>query len=148
MKLIAMFFLVVATYSSSVLAESKTEIPQYTHPDAKTFCESLGKRLPSARELAQYAIERGAAGILEPKQYKNQDGYMPINKLVTNYTTELDFYYNPDGYVPTENDVKKAWLWSASYGPHNIDFVYVFNLKSGEFDFDARIMKNGARCIE
>lgn len=52
------------------------------------------------------------------------------------------------GFVSVESGIQMPWLWSASYGPHNIDFVYVFNLKTGEFDFDARIMKNGTRCIE
>ncbi len=125
-----------------------SDIPQYTHPDAKSFCESLGKKLPSSREMAKFAMDHGAVGILEPSQYRNQSGYMAINRTTANYHAELDFYFNGDGYVSPEPDSQAPWLWTSSYGPHNIDFVYVFNLRTGEFDFDARIMKNGARCIE
>ena len=125
-----------------------TENPQYTHPAAKSYCESLNKRLASSREMAKFALDHGALGILEPSQYKNQPGYMAINKTIANYNAELDFYFNPEGYVSAEPDIRSPWLWTSSYGPHNIDFAYVFNLKTGEFDFDARIQKNGVRCVE
>ncbi len=129
-------------------AEVATENPQYNHPDAKSFCESLNKRLPTSREIARFAMDHGAQGILEPADYKNQPGYKKINRTIANYNAELDFYFNDSGYISPEADIKSPWIWTSSYGPHNIDFVYVFNLRTGSFDFDARIQRNGARCIE
>ena len=121
--------------------------PQHTHPNAVSFCESLGKRLATSREMAQFAIDHGAKGILEPAQYSGQAGYQEIRRTIANYNAETDFYFNFKGYVSPEPNTNPAWLWTSSYGPHNIDFAYVFNLKTGKFDFDARIMPNGVRCI-
>ncbi len=123
-------------------------IPQMIQLDAKSFCASLDKKIPDARFMAAYAMAHGAKGLLEPQDYKNQSGYMKINKLGShNYDTVIDFYYNPAGFVPSEADLNSYWLWTSSHGPHNIDFAYVFNLKTGKFDFDARMQKNGVRCI-
>ncbi len=123
-------------------------IPQMIQLDGKAFCASLDKKMPDARYMAAYAMAHGAKGILEPKDYTNQSGYMKINKLGSHdYNTVIDFYYNPSGFVPSETDLNSYWLWTTSHGPHNIDFAYVFNLKTGQFDFDARIQKNGVRCV-
>lgn len=127
-------------------AIQNSSIPQYTHPAAKSFCESLGKRLPTSREMAQFGMDHGARGLLEPADYKGQDGYSEIRRTTADYHAELDFYYSSEGYVSPEREETKPWLWTSSYGPHNIDFAYVFNLETGAFDFDARIMLNGVRC--
>lgn len=134
-------------HSKSLLAIETTSDPQHTHPNAVSFCESLGKRLSTSREIAQFAIDHGAAGILEPNQYNGQSGYKEIRRTISNYNAETDFYFNSKGYVSPEPNVNSAWFWTSSYGPHNIDFAYVFNLKTGNFDFDARIMPNGVRCV-
>ncbi len=140
-------FLVLAFLPVLGFAAQTLSIPQYTHPNAKSFCESLGKRLPTSREMAKFATEHGARGLLEPADYKGQDGYQEIRRTTASYNAELDFYYSAEGYISPEREETKPWLWTSSYGPHNIDFAYVFNLETGEFDFDARIMLNGVRCF-
>ena len=139
-------FLVVALLPGFGFAAQISSIPQYTHINAVSFCESLGQRLPNSREMANFGMEHGARGLLEPADYKGQDGYREIRRTTADYHAELDFYYSSEGYVSHEPKETKPWLWTSSYGPHNIDFAYVFNLETGAFDFDARIMLNGARC--
>ena len=122
--------------------------PQYNHVGATTFCASLGKRMATSREMAKFGMDHGAKGLLEAKDYHGQEGYQEIRRTTANYHAELDFYYSAEGYKTPEPEQTKPWLWTSSYGPHNIDFAYVFNLETGEFDFDARISLNGVRCVE
>ena len=147
MKTYLLLICLLVINTKNLLATEITSIPQHTHPDAVSFCESLGKRMSTSREMALFAIDHGAAGILEPDQYNGQNGYKEIRRTISNYNAETDFYFNSKGYVSPEPNVDSAWFWTSSYGPHNIDFAYVFNLKTGNFDFDARIMPNGVRCV-
>lgn len=148
MKNYLLFISFLFISSESLLALEITSDPQHTHPNAVSFCESLGKRLSTSREMAQFAIDHGAVGILEPAQYNGQNGYKEIRRTISDYNAETDFYFNASGYVSPEPNITAPWLWTSSYGPHNIDFAYVFNLKTGRFDFDARIMPNGVRCVQ
>ncbi len=147
MKNYLLLMLSVFLTATNLYALETNSDPQYTHVNAVSFCESLGKRLATSREMAQFAIDHGATGILEPNKYNGQSGYQEIRRTTANYNAETDFYYNSKGYVSPEPDTNPPWLWTSSYGPHNIDFAYVFNLKTGKFDFDARVMPNGVRCI-
>ncbi len=146
--LLSTIFLLLFTMNTHADISIQDSIPQMIQLDAKSFCATLNKKIPDARYMAAYAMAHGAKGLLEPQDYTNQPGYMKVNKLGSHdYNTVIDFYYNPSGFVPSETDLNSYWLWTTSHGPHNIDFAYVFNLKTGKFDFDARIQKNGARCI-
>ena len=82
--------------------------------EASKYCKSLGMRVPIARELAEWAITRGATGIRETKfpgttipygpQYQeiseNQsDGYLAVyGDSAGSGLSSVDFYFNPTGY--------------------------------------------------
>ena len=62
-KTYLLLIFLLLTNPASLLAVETTSDPQHTHPNAVSFCESLGKRLSTSREMAQFAIDHGAAGI-------------------------------------------------------------------------------------
>lgn len=72
------------------------EMVQY---DTAQYCALQGGHLPSTREFAAFAIKHGAMGILEPSQYNNQIGYLPIYRLNDQNQVVVDLYYNQKGYV-------------------------------------------------
>lgn len=143
-------FLATIIFTASILISSSfaADDKLANQPMAKKACLNSNESLPSAREMAAFAMSHGAVGILEPADYHNQEGFKPINKLIADYKAELDFYYNPTGYISPEPGLKTSWYWTGSNGPLNIDFGYIFNMKTGKFDFDARIMKNAFRCVK
>ena len=148
MKILFLSAVVTILIGFSSATQAAATDPQYNHVNATSYCASLGKRMATSREMAKFGMDHGAKGLLEAKDYHGQDGYQEIRRTTANYHAELDFYYSAEGYKTPEPEQTKPWLWTSSYGPHNIDFAYVFNLETGEFDFDARISLNGVRCVE
>lgn len=68
---------------------------------AMKTCAEHGMRLPTIRELALLGQARGAKGILEVSQVRDQDeinGYMLVHPLPVNGKAD-NFYYNPAGYA-------------------------------------------------
>ena len=80
--------------------------------DAYWYCQHLGQRLPTARELAIYAQSLGAQGISETAK----DGYDLIKGSdTTGYPDH--FYFSSKGYHRPAGDTGIRFFWSSSADP-------------------------------
>jgi hypothetical protein len=111
-------------------------------------CKNQGGHLPTARELASYSQELGAAGIIEVADHKDndQDSYS-IGAL--NFDSGIDrFYFNYHGYQRPSGDLGNYWFWSSSGCYGNYYGYYVLNGNVGSIDF--AYLDNGwhaVRCV-
>jgi hypothetical protein len=95
--------------------------------EAEKLCTARGMRLPRIRELALFAISKGAKGLAETDTVRDQDlldGYRLIDVLGAEGKSEK-FYYNgsgfsdpalsrPQGEASTEGTGEHPQYWSSS----------------------------------
>ncbi len=84
-----------------LLRDEQGNYPLSGMDEAIKACEAHGMRLPTIRELAHLGQARGAKGILEGSEKRDQDemeGYKLVRALTAEGKTD-QFYYNPSGYV-------------------------------------------------
>lgn len=118
-----------ATVKEAKLGESSEHLMSYEQ--AKMYCSERGGRIPTARELAEYAISLGATGIRETKypgehissdevrdeRNRNEvEGFEVITKKIKDphgypYST-VAFYYSRNGFNP-KNPYYTDKLWSS-----------------------------------
>lgn len=117
--------------------------------DAMSYCASRGMHLPSARELAQLAASRGAAGISETAK----NGYYPVSAINADGKVD-DFYVSYAGYNSPSGDLGNNWFWSSSVFSFSPYEAYVFNgshgphSDGGNFGNHSRYSVNFAvRCV-
>jgi hypothetical protein len=143
--------------------------------DAEKYCESLGSRLPTEFEFAQYAQSRGASiresafrelpaspedwnhaaeyEAREAEMSKNrQDGYDAIFHLNSNNKASLDFYFNSSGYHSEfANSKEEVTFWTStrtSIGNNPESHYGVWFSEWGYFyDGENRDCLHPARCI-
>jgi hypothetical protein len=78
--------------------------------NAISYCKSKGKRLPSARELAQMAQGMGARGITDRAEI---NGYYEL--IAKNADGRIDhFYFSPIGYKRSAAFFGSNGFWSSS----------------------------------
>lgn len=72
--------------------------------------------LPTIRELARFGKSRGARGIVEVDQIRDQDREAgAVLVTATNPDGKKDaFYYSPVGYVTRTDEGKEQSYWSSS----------------------------------
>ena len=84
--------------------------------DAIEYCAGQGNHLPSARELAEFANQGGAVGIVDSCQAKTKCYTWVAENSDGNIET---FRYQPEGYKEEPWDMKRSengdfFLWSSS----------------------------------
>jgi len=140
MKRLLFVILVLFTKASLAVEIDSTEkdidgrVVFLNFDDAKSYCAGLGKRLPTAREFAEFSMSLGAAGIREtqypgislqhPKVQAEINGnnyreqYWPIDKPDNNGIAVIDFYYRNHGYnFPDPEEWMNLWFWTSSISP-------------------------------
>jgi|GEM_PF-2259326 len=110
-----------------------------TQEEARKFCDSSGKRLPTARELALAMNpigihERPVEGRRLPRIYEQNGG--------------VDFYYDKRTYVRPEGDAGVHAFWSSSLHPSVGESAYYFNGSDGDIDYYLNSYKLGVRCAD
>lgn len=125
--------------------------------DAESDCVEEG-RLPTARELANYAHSQGACVILSPSEYESfrgtrncpKSGYYQIRVAASATEPADDFYYSRNGYQPPAGDLGTFTLWSTSVDPDHSSAAHVLNARSGEFYLyyrRSRYTDSAVRCM-
>lgn len=110
---------------------------------ALQVCNKLEAHLPSARELAQFAMSLGAKGVVEQCGSDSQCHLI----LATNADGTADrFYYSESGYHRPHNDLG-YWLWSSSLYSNGSDSA-IFLAPDGHIGAYARYREDifAARC--
>nr|BFD69073.1 hypothetical protein HAGR004_40950 [Bdellovibrio sp. HAGR004] len=117
------------TVKQTKLGESSEHLMSYEQ--AKLYCSERGARIPTARELAEYAISLGATGIRETKypgehissdevrdeRNRNEaEGFEVVTKKIINshgypYST-VAFYYSRNGFN-SKDPYYTEKLWSS-----------------------------------
>lgn len=96
----------------------------FTKERAIEHCYKRGKRLPSVRELAMWAQERGAIGIEESPNkalayplevdLMQRRGFDAVYLHRSDAQTVVDFYFNPKGFKRAPRGVLgKTRIWAA-----------------------------------
>ncbi len=86
------------------------------HDEAIYYCNKQGNHLPTARELAQYAMSLGAKGIAEFADGKPDDSYYRVDATQDGFNgIYFDrFYFSAEGYQHPEGEFGENEIWSAS----------------------------------
>ncbi len=127
---------------SSLIAFSDGYAAIYMNqPDAIKYCASQGQHLPSARELAQLATSRGAAGISETAK----NGYYQVN--AKNADGKVDsFYFRNSGYIRPADDLGNNWFWSSSVVLNRPDYAFDLYGGNGHVGYVYRDNLHAVRC--
>lgn len=131
--------------------------------NAQAYCESIGSRLPTIREFAEYAAKNGAAGIRSSAfsgtsgynddiraeiQSMGSEGYQRVIHRDEAGEDVIDFYLNLNGYRENEDQLGNHQFWTSS--AHDAASFYVFNdLDSGRNDIQSEegVEIRDVRCI-
>ena len=140
-----------------MLRDDKRNLLKMNQGAAAKACAARGMRLPTIRELAKMGQSRGAKGILETRDVRDQDlrdGFSLVT--ATNPDGKKDhFYYNPTGYVESASDSRDQWFWSSSDGaednseggaPTNIPVKFTFD-DNGKIHDHYNYLNLAVRCI-
>lgn len=109
----------------------------FTKERAIEHCYKKGKRLPTVRELAQWAQKKGALGIQESPNkaaayplevdLMQRQGYEAVYLHHTDIQTVVDFYFNPKGFKKApRNALGKTRIWAAEQRHVNGGNAYTF----------------------
>lgn len=102
-------------------------------PQAEEYCRRQNKRLPTVRELAQWAQERGAAGIKEPSTKGGFDrtelsnmrdkGFDPVFHVERYPSMSIDFYFSRQGFkgLPSNAILAGGAIWAGDARQLNND---------------------------
>jgi hypothetical protein len=154
---------------TDVIRDGHGDILQTTKKSAFEYCKGVGMRVPTIRELAEWAVLNGAAGIRETafpdtlyyfsenKALKDEEdrnsseNFRAVSKPSHPQGNALtDFYYNYSGYVAPTSDIQGVVLRSSS--PIWLGFgSYILAGDSGKITWDDEVIyprKNIAlKCI-
>ena len=142
------------------LADSGDHSCYMTLAEAVRYCNIDGRRLPSAREFADWAKSHGAKGILTEDAYIRELNGLPEGRWTTQrkayrvYTQESErvdmFFYSYAGYFPPKDFSENHWFWSSSVlpAPSNNQSLF-FNGRDGGIGFTHSSMdaRNSVRCV-
>lgn len=100
------------------------------YQEAFNHCASKGSHMPSTRELAQFAVARGASGIKSIAQLRNlkaanDAGYNLIDARNSDGTTD-QFYFNNNGYAPKAKETVGDIFWSSSKSLSDSNYAFFF----------------------
>lgn len=118
--------------------------------------EVLPRHLPTARELAEYAMEQGAYGILEVAQYqelaitRNLPDFIEIKALNRDGTSD-HFYYSNTGYHQPPGRIGVEGTWSSSldmlHARPEFRPAYFFNGWNGKLDYLNSDLSETYACV-
>jgi hypothetical protein len=97
--------------------------------EATQYCQNLGDRLPTARELALWATQYGAKVSNTP-----QNGFEEIQATDAAGNSDT-FYYQRSGYQ-NSSDERLYWYWSSSILPGESSLEYILDGYCGVFAFN------------
>jgi hypothetical protein len=103
------------------------ETAKMSQAEAKRFCESKRKRLPTIQELARALNPRGVSTDssfnIELHQIRKADG-------------SFDFYFDTGTYSAPSGDIGMQKIWSSSGHPRSAAYGYAFDTLLGDIDSD------------
>lgn len=104
--------------------------------EAKEYCESVGSRLPTARDYAEFARTKGAVGIA---QSDNPKYYI--------HAGPDEFYYNSTGYDIQMDDQWLRGFWTGSVPPSSPENAYMFWGAYGILVYSRKVNLFAVRCM-
>jgi hypothetical protein len=113
--------------------------------DASNYCQNMGSRLPTSRELALWSTQYGAKVSNTP-----QNGYYQVQG--TDNAGQLDtFYYQVSGYQTPSGRDGEFIYWSSSVVPGDSGYAYGLYGETGNLEnvvsrSDDFIMAYAFRC--
>jgi hypothetical protein len=153
------------------------EIRKMSHDQGVRHCNSLGSRMPTAREIAYYAqTHLGYKGI-RASMYSNMplytpevqlelennkaEGYYKINHLNADGENVIDFYFNDESLKDHYIKEAQTWMWTSTkktltgYEDANGNRLFDYYLFGGLYKrgFSAEVAfpgggwKAGVRCL-
>ena len=112
--------------------------------EAERYCRDHDSRLPTARELALWAVKHGASISEHPR-----DGYYKVDGSDPEGRPD-PFYFNYSGYRGLTETLRRYWYWSSSVVPGDSYVAYYLNGDNGDIDNDDRSDNNddnAVRCV-
>lgn len=130
----------------------------FTKERAIEHCYKRGKRLPTVRELATWAQERGAIGIEESPNkalayplevdLMQRRGFDALYLHRSDAQTVVDFYFNPKGFKRAPRGVLgKTRIWAADVRHVNGADAYSFTPGYPTFRADSSLREFAVACI-
>ncbi len=135
----------------SAALNSNGKILTLSQREAERYCQNVGSRLPTIRELAVYAESLGAFGIDKewPTSGYPWEWYSIIYKVDSSGNTVTDFWYLKEGYEWPHEDASNFWFWSSSIVPNQPGMAYGMIGGNGSLGYNNRGLKDHmtARCV-
>jgi hypothetical protein len=153
-----------------LLREPDGSLLRADYSNIESKCAGMGMRLPTIRELANLAKSRGAKGILNSFQIKDQERMAEKVEHIMAINPDGkadDFFYAPEGFkhdsnhqnIPEDSGeggfwLQGHWLWSSSRSPkcpleEPAKFcAYAFDAKSGKISDKYDTVQLSASCVK
>jgi hypothetical protein len=136
-----------------LLKDSQGSLLKVSQEGAAKACTEHGMHLPTIRELAKLGQLRGAKGVLEASEVRDQNltaGFALVTATSPDEKKD-DFFYNPVGYVPTRES-KGQIFWSSSYCvgcviPTGANSSHVFDGNDGRIHDHYDSLDFAVRCV-
>lgn len=146
-----------------VVKNADGSLNQMAHSPAIVYCSRLKARLMTSRELAEYGVAHGAAGIRETAYPNAVTGdkqlmqewqanqaakyYAVTKQTAPEWSTRVDFYYNGAGYESQE--LPDGRYWAAEVAPSGSDVANVFQTgtKDSNISYMGRTNTAGVVCV-
>lgn len=138
-----------------ILRDATGRVLRAKQKDAAKACSSRGMHLPTLRELAELAEQRGAKGLKELHAIEEPDlaaGYV-LHTPTNPDGKRDDFYYNRRGYREPDRKVIGEIFWSSSacvgcVEGTGADSAYAFSSVTGEIADKYATIPYGVRCLQ
>lgn len=136
-----------ASILGDLAKDEKGNVKTMNQYQAAEYCQSIGSRLPTVRELALYAQSLGADGISDRKE---DDDYGTIYTRDIDGNIVVDFYFSFRRYHRPGGDLEDYWYWSSSVHPKYPDEAYLLSGYVGVITYDSRYHDHdyAVRCVK
>lgn len=125
-----------------VARDEKGAITPMTREEAIHYCQGQGAQLPSARQLAHWAIRLGAEGFVE--KCESDNWCWSLETQDADGSTD-SFRFSKKGFQQTDHELRKNWFWSSSVHPSGRTIAW--NGRSGRFVFPSATDQLAVRCV-
>lgn len=133
---------------------SDVALNKMTYQDAKEYCSTNFKSLPTVRDFAEWSIANGAVGILDQKIIDSgniPDGYYLVASVYDNGSTD-SFYFSHQGFRKPKQSIPDDSYWTLSTMPQNHEYAHVFYTAfgggGGKPEEHKKSFKNAVICLE
>ncbi len=167
---------IAAPFLGPVAKDSRGKILTMTYHEALAYCSSRETQLPTARQYAEAAVQKGATGIRETAypgialnsdirnevEKNKKEGFQAIYRRLYRQESAIDFYFNKSGFKDPEDDLDApgdlSTFWSESvftlygeFGSENDAYVFSAHfwkqLASGQITEMDQLRHFAVRCM-